>query len=144
MLQKQQQPPQITTISHPNIDDSMSIMPTMLSTTADSISSNNTTSTASISSNSTNSSQKSSISTSNTLSVQSISDTALLWYRLVDDVFHRNDSVCSICFSGVDTKTAALPTVRCDVCDNSYHPSCLFTWFKESSKSTCPLCRANF
>lgn len=38
----------------------------------------------------------------------------------------------------------SLPSRACPTCKNKYHANCLFTWFKSSNSSTCPMCRSLF
>ena len=51
---------------------------------------------------------------------------------------------CNICFSILSIQDKALPSKKCQTCKNLFHSSCLFKWFKSSSQSRCPLCRASF
>lgn len=66
-------------------------------------------------------------------------------------LFQRNVSLhfegvadCNICFSILSVQDKSLPSKRCQTCKNLFHSSCLFKWFKSSSQSRCPLCRASF
>ncbi|KAJ1514131.1 hypothetical protein HMI54_006487 [Coelomomyces lativittatus] len=53
-------------------------------------------------------------------------------------------SECSICFSIVGVSCNTLPSKACRTCKNKFHATCLYTWLRTSSQSTCPLCRAQF
>lgn len=66
-------------------------------------------------------------------------------------LFQRNVSLhfegvedCNICFSILSVQDKSLPSKKCQTCKNLFHSSCLFKWFKSSSKSQCPLCRTSF
>jgi hypothetical protein len=73
----------------------------------------------------------------------SLLDGVQLWKRNVDREFEGVEP-CPICYSVLHVTTHALPRVSCDTCHNRFHSACLYTWFKNSSKSTCPLCRSAF
>ncbi|XP_063532830.1 E3 ubiquitin-protein ligase listerin [Cydia strobilella] len=51
---------------------------------------------------------------------------------------------CYICYCRLQPSTGRLPKVVCHQCRNKFHAECLRKWFQTSSKSNCPLCRANF
>ncbi|XP_063619146.1 E3 ubiquitin-protein ligase listerin [Cydia splendana] len=51
---------------------------------------------------------------------------------------------CYICYCRLHPSTGRLPKVVCHQCRNKFHAECLRKWFQTSSKSNCPLCRANF
>ncbi|XP_063360620.1 E3 ubiquitin-protein ligase listerin [Cydia amplana] len=51
---------------------------------------------------------------------------------------------CYICYCRLQPSTGRLPRVACHQCRNKFHAECLRKWFQTSSKSNCPLCRANF
>lgn len=55
----------------------------------------------------------------------------------------KGQSECAICYSviGTDMKT---PNKKCATCKNTFHPACLWRWFKSSNSSSCPLCRNAF
>ena len=52
-------------------------------------------------------------------------------------------SECAICYSIV-AEDGKLPNKTCRTCKNRFHGGCLFTWFKTSNASLCPLCRQPF
>ena len=49
-----------------------------------------------------------------------------------------------ICYSVLHVVDHSLPKVSCNVCNNSFHSACLYKWFSNANKSTCPLCRSEF
>ena len=73
----------------------------------------------------------------------SLLDGVLFWKQNVDREFEGVEP-CPICYSVVHVTTHALPKIACETCHNQFHSACLYTWFKNSSKSTCPLCRSPF
>ena len=63
-----------------------------------------------------------------------------LWKRNIDKRFEGVED-CMICYSTVHVVTGALPKLRCRTCANTYHADCIYKWFRESSKSNCPMCQ---
>lgn len=68
---------------------------------------------------------------------------------LVDGLmaFRRNISLavkdqeeCAICYSIV-AQDKSLPDKKCGTCNHYFHRYCLYKWFHNSGKNTCPLCR---
>jgi hypothetical protein len=73
----------------------------------------------------------------------SVLDAILFWKRNVDKEFEGVEP-CPICYSVLDPKTLALPTLQCPTCKNKFHPPCLYKWFSTSGKSKCVLCQQPF
>lgn len=48
---------------------------------------------------------------------------------------------CPICYCILHPKTFSLPTLACPTCNNKFHSTCLYTWFKNSGKSKCVICQ---
>lgn len=48
---------------------------------------------------------------------------------------------CAICYSILHAVDRKLPTKTCPTCNNKFHGSCLYKWFRSSGNNTCPLCR---
>ena len=61
------------------------------------------------------------------------------WRRNVDAEFSGVEP-CPICYAVVHPVDHQKPRLRCRQCDNAFHAACLYTWFRTSSKSSCPLC----
>ncbi|KAK4226614.1 E3 ubiquitin-protein ligase listerin [Podospora fimiseda] len=68
---------------------------------------------------------------------------------LVDGLmaFRRNISLalkdqeeCAICYSIV-AQDKSLPDKKCGTCNHYFHRVCLYKWFQNSGRNTCPLCR---
>ncbi|KAL2193400.1 hypothetical protein P885DRAFT_45414 [Corynascus similis CBS 632.67] len=68
---------------------------------------------------------------------------------LVDGLmaFRRNISLalkgqeeCAICYS-IIAQDKTLPDKRCGTCNHFFHRVCLYKWFQNSGRNTCPLCR---
>ncbi|KAK3988385.1 E3 ubiquitin-protein ligase listerin [Cladorrhinum sp. PSN332] len=68
---------------------------------------------------------------------------------LVDGLmaFRRNISLalkdqeeCAICYSIV-AQDKSLPDKKCGTCNHFFHRVCLYKWFQNSGRNTCPLCR---
>ena len=72
-----------------------------------------------------------------------ILDGVHLWKRNVDREF-KGVEECSICYSVLHIVDHSLPKVKCSVCHNAFHSGCLYKWFSNANKSTCPLCRSEF
>ena len=50
--------------------------------------------------------------------------------------------LCPICYSLF--QGTQIPNLSCPQCHNKFHSICMAKWFKESSKTTCPLCMYDF
>jgi len=61
------------------------------------------------------------------------------WRRNIDAEFAGVDP-CPICYAVIHPVDHQKPRLRCRQCDNKFHAACLYTWFRTSSKSSCPLC----
>ena len=68
---------------------------------------------------------------------------------LVDGLmaFRRNISLalkgqeeCAICYS-IIAQDKTLPDKKCGTCNHYFHRVCLYKWFQNSGRNTCPLCR---
>ncbi|KAK4150086.1 hypothetical protein C8A00DRAFT_37319 [Chaetomidium leptoderma] len=68
---------------------------------------------------------------------------------LVDGLmaFRRNISLalkgqeeCAICYS-IIAQDKTLPDKKCGTCNHFFHRVCLYKWFQNSGRNTCPLCR---
>jgi len=70
----------------------------------------------------------------------SVLDVILLWKCNVEKEFEGKEP-CLICFSILDPKTNALPSMTCRGCGQMFHSSCLYQWFNTSKKSKCPHCQ---
>ncbi|KAI3420431.1 hypothetical protein GPALN_003728 [Globodera pallida] len=70
-------------------------------------------------------------------------DGILQWKRSIDQHL-KGVEECTICMSTVSSTNYQLPRIRCRQCRKKFHGDCLYKWFQSSSKSSCPLCRANF
>lgn len=67
----------------------------------------------------------------------------LLWKDNVEKSLEGIEP-CPICYCVFHASDKSLPGPSCKTCNNKYHPSCLYKWFKTSGNSTCPMCRAVF
>ncbi|KAH6855983.1 hypothetical protein B0I37DRAFT_424801 [Chaetomium sp. MPI-CAGE-AT-0009] len=70
-------------------------------------------------------------------------------FSLVDGLmaFRRNISLalkdqeeCAICYS-IIAQDKTLPDKKCGTCNHFFHKVCLYKWFQNSGRNTCPLCR---
>ncbi|KAK1836365.1 E3 ubiquitin-protein ligase listerin [Podospora conica] len=52
----------------------------------------------------------------------------------------KGQEECAICYSIVSSDKK-LPDKECGTCHNSFHKICLFKWFENSGRNSCPLCR---
>ncbi|KAK1749513.1 hypothetical protein QBC47DRAFT_151355 [Echria macrotheca] len=52
----------------------------------------------------------------------------------------KGQDECAICYSIVSTEKR-LPDKTCGTCKHSFHRICLYKWFQNSGKNSCPLCR---
>ncbi|CEG42089.1 e3 ubiquitin-protein ligase partial [Plasmopara halstedii] len=73
----------------------------------------------------------------------SLLDAVLLWKHNVDKEFEGVEP-CPICYSILNPKNMALPSLPCKTCKNKYHNSCLYKWFNQSGKNRCPICMQPF
>ncbi len=73
----------------------------------------------------------------------SMLDAVLLWKRNIDREFEGREP-CVICYSVVEPRTMALPSLTCATCANQFHTMCLYKWFSSSHKSDCPLCQQSW
>ena len=73
----------------------------------------------------------------------SISGGILKFCENVDKEFSGVEP-CPICYSVIHIVDRSLPKVSCKVCQNKFHSACIYKWFNNSQKSTCPLCRSVF
>ena len=64
----------------------------------------------------------------------------LQWHRNIDAEFAGIEP-CPICYAVIQPVDQQKPRLRCRQCSNKFHATCLYTWFRTSSKSTCPLCQ---
>lgn len=72
----------------------------------------------------------------------SLVDALALWKKNIS--LHFEGQVeCAICYSVISVTDRSLPKKPCQTCNNRFHSSCLYKWFKTSHNSTCPLCRSN-
>ena len=67
-----------------------------------------------------------------------------LWQKALEGKLEGQS--CMVCYSLVLERNGVkhLPTLQCKTCHKMFHNMCLYTWFKTSSKSLCPLCRTEF
>lgn len=72
-----------------------------------------------------------------------ILDGLLHWKRNVEKSLEGMEP-CPICYCIFHASDKTLPGPSCKTCNNKYHPSCLYKWFKSSGNATCPMCRAVF
>jgi hypothetical protein len=73
----------------------------------------------------------------------SVVDAALLWKRNIERELEGVEP-CPICYCILHTKTLSLPALSCPTCNNKFHNTCLYTWFKSSGKSKCVICQQPF
>jgi len=69
---------------------------------------------------------------------------ALQFWKHNLDLTFKDVEACPICFAIIHMSTRGLPRTTCATCKNKFHAPCLYTWFKNSNGSTCPLCRSQF
>lgn len=72
---------------------------------------------------------------------QGVVDALDLWRSSVDAEF-RGVQPCLICYSVISSANGQLPRLSCRQCSITFHPACLYKWFKSSGKSQCPHCQA--
>ena len=63
----------------------------------------------------------------------------LQWQRNIDAEFAGVEP-CPICYAVLHPVDHQKPRMSCRQCSNTFHATCLYTWFRSSSKSSCPLC----
>lgn len=51
---------------------------------------------------------------------------------------------CLICYSIIQAEGGQLPKLSCRTCSKRYHKTCLYKWFRSSSKSVCPHCQSTW
>lgn len=73
----------------------------------------------------------------------SFTDAMRMWKENLDKEFEGIEP-CPICYSIVSVGGKSLPKMRCSVCRNTFHASCLYRWFQSSGDSKCPMCRSPF
>jgi hypothetical protein len=73
----------------------------------------------------------------------SFTDAMRMWKENLDKEFQGIEP-CPICYSVVSVGGKSLPKMRCSVCRNTFHASCLYRWFQSSGDSKCPMCRSAF
>ncbi|KAJ4287839.1 hypothetical protein N0V88_007549 [Collariella sp. IMI 366227] len=52
----------------------------------------------------------------------------------------KDQEECAICYS-IIAQDKTLPDKRCGTCNHYFHRVCLYKWFQNSGRNTCPLCR---
>ncbi|KAL2257670.1 hypothetical protein VTK26DRAFT_9328 [Humicola hyalothermophila] len=52
----------------------------------------------------------------------------------------RGQEECAICYS-IIAQDKSLPDKKCGTCSHAFHRVCLYKWFQNSGRNTCPLCR---
>ncbi|KAK4465790.1 hypothetical protein QBC42DRAFT_293860 [Cladorrhinum samala] len=52
----------------------------------------------------------------------------------------KDQEECAICYSIV-AQDKSLPDKKCGTCNHFFHRVCLYKWFQNSGRNTCPLCR---
>lgn len=67
----------------------------------------------------------------------------LQWQRNIDAEFAGVEP-CPICYSVIHPVDHRKPSLRCRQCANTFHASCLYTWFRTGSRSICPLCQQSW
>ncbi|GAV55232.1 hypothetical protein ZYGR_0AS05560 [Zygosaccharomyces rouxii] len=70
----------------------------------------------------------------------SVADSLELFTKNVNLQFSGFEE-CAICYSILHAVDRKLPTKTCPTCNNKFHGSCLYKWFRSSGNNTCPLCR---
>ena len=73
----------------------------------------------------------------------SLNEGIMLWKRNVDEAMDGVEP-CPICYAVVQVTDRSLPKVSCKVCHTKFHSVCIYKWFSNASKSTCPMCRSSF
>ena len=81
--------------------------------------------------------------TNKTTTSGSILMAIISWSKFVDKFFEGVEP-CPICYQVLAKSNGRKPEATCRQCSNSYHGDCLMTWFKTSSKSTCPMCQISW
>ena len=64
-----------------------------------------------------------------------------LWKKNVAKEFEGQED-CLICYSIIQPSTGQLPKLSCKTCHQKFHGTCLYKWFRSSSKSNCPHCQS--
>nr|QPI71211.1 hypothetical protein [Ovatospora brasiliensis] len=52
----------------------------------------------------------------------------------------KGQEECAICYS-IIAQDKTLPDKKCGTCNHFFHRVCLYKWFQNSGRNTCPLCR---
>lgn len=71
----------------------------------------------------------------------SVGEVIQTWKKNVTKEFEGHED-CLICFSVIQPATGQLPKLACKTCTQKFHGTCLYKWFKSSSKSNCPHCQS--
>eukprot|EP00889_Picochlorum_renovo_P005744 jgi/Picre1/32774/NNA_001060.t1 len=71
----------------------------------------------------------------------SVGEVIQTWKRNVTKEFEGHED-CLICYSVIQPATGQLPKLACKTCTQKFHGTCLYKWFKSSSKSNCPHCQS--
>lgn len=71
----------------------------------------------------------------------SVAAAVALWKKNVDREFAGVEP-CLICYSVISATNHQLPRLKCRTCAVTFHPACLYKWFKSSGKSACPHCQS--
>ncbi|KAK4188109.1 hypothetical protein QBC35DRAFT_211273 [Podospora australis] len=64
----------------------------------------------------------------------------LMEFRRSISLAMKNQEECTICYS-IIAQDKSLPDKKCSTCNHHFHRVCLFKWFQNSGRNTCPLCR---
>jgi len=70
-----------------------------------------------------------------------ITEVINLWKNNVAKEFEGQED-CLICYSIIQPSTGQLPKLSCRTCHQKFHGTCLYKWFRSSSKSNCPHCQS--
>eukprot|EP00890_Picochlorum_soloecismus_P004452 jgi/Picsp_1/5007/NSC_02370-R1_protein len=70
-----------------------------------------------------------------------ITEVINLWKNNVAKEFEGQED-CLICYSIIQPSTGQLPKLSCKTCHQKFHGTCLYKWFRSSSKSNCPHCQS--
>lgn len=71
----------------------------------------------------------------------SVGEVIQTWKKNVTKEFEGHED-CLICYSVIQPATGQLPKLACKTCNQKFHGTCLYKWFKSSSKSNCPHCQS--
>lgn len=70
-----------------------------------------------------------------------VSEVIQTWKKNVSQEFEGHED-CLICYSIIQPSTGQLPRLTCKTCQQKYHGTCLYKWFKTSGKSNCVHCQS--